>query len=284
MGILTKIQWCDHTWNPWRGCAKPPATEDGTGIAPECFFCYAEAGSKRNPKTLGVWGKEGLRAIGVESYWRLPLRWASQAREDGVRRRVFFSSLADVFEDRDDLVAHRERAFRTIDLCPELDFLVLTKRPELVPRLWPGDPRRNVWLGTSCGANSSRWRIDALRRSAHLAELLFISAEPLVEEVDLAGRLEGVSWLIVGGESGHKARTFGVAWADRLLEQARRADVAFFMKQFGSRPWPWTWWDESTSPHAERSIRDPKGGEPLEWPERLRVREFPRALMVGGVR
>lgn len=90
MADQTKIQWCDATFNPWRGCTK---VSDG------CANCYAEAGSKRNPSVLGKWGPQGVRVLGAESYWGLPWTWHKKALRSRKRLKVFCASLADVFED-----------------------------------------------------------------------------------------------------------------------------------------------------------------------------------------
>jgi protein gp37 len=166
MGIETKIQWTDHTFNPWRGCTK---------IAPGCANCYADSQSKRNPGVLGVWGPNGTRVVASESYWQQPYKWNRKAKAAGVRARVFCASLADVFEDwqgsildsqgrtmhraSDWKVSDREwipvegvsigrsqirmddvrdRLFRLIDATPWLDWQLVTKRPENVRKMWPG--------------------------------------------------------------------------------------------------------------------------------------------------
>lgn len=279
MGVETNIEWCDHTFNGWRGCAVPGRIGDsGDGPAPECVHCYARANATRNPSVFGTWGSRGLRVVAAESTWRQPLAWAGKARAEGVRRRVFAFSLADVFEDRPDLIAPRARLFALIDATPELDWLLLTKRPESIRRLWVGGPRRNVWLGTSCGHPASLWRVDALRKCGDLAALLFVSAEPLLADVDFSGRLGGIGWLIVGGESGPKARPFDLMWARRTIADCRAAAVPVFVKQLGRRPDAGEWWDESMVPHRRILIRNPKGGDPSEWPPDVRVREFPTAV------
>src|SRR5262245_13922695 len=102
MGAETKIQWTDHTWNPWRGCTK---------ASPGRANCYAEVQSRRNPGVLGEWGPAGRRAIAAESYWQLPLRWDRAVAEVGGRRRVFCASLADVWEARPELEPYRVRLF-----------------------------------------------------------------------------------------------------------------------------------------------------------------------------
>lgn len=126
MGEHTAIAWCDATFNPWRGCSR---------VSPGCDHCYAEAWSKRNPAALGTWGDDGERVIAADAYWRTPLRWNRLAAEAGVRRRVFCASLADVFEDRPELVAPRDRLFELIRQTPHLDWLLLTKRPDNARRI-----------------------------------------------------------------------------------------------------------------------------------------------------
>ncbi len=167
MGSKTKIEWCDRTWNPWRGCTHA-VMADGTEH-PGCANCYAETMSKRNPTVLGQWGKGGTRVCAVDKTWNLPLNWNKQAKANGKRERVFVNSLSDFFEDwRGPIVDHegdelfidgdswfkprknyfamsshvtmddlRRRAFGIIDQCDWLDFLILTKRPWDVLEMTP---------------------------------------------------------------------------------------------------------------------------------------------------
>lgn len=197
MSEATKISWCDSTWSPWRGSAK---------VSPGCANCYAETLSRRNPAVLGEWGKDGKRVINAD--WRKPLAWDRAAKRDGVRRRVF-PSLCDVFEDRPDLDGPLARFFQLIHATPNLDWLVLTKRPELwLDRVWAAtriarhvygsdwwidhldgwgnlnDPFPNVWLGVSVeDQDSADARIPLLLRTP--AAVRWISAEPLLGPVDL---------------------------------------------------------------------------------------------------
>lgn len=198
----TKIQWATHTFNPWRGCTK---------ISPGCTNCYAETMSRRNPGTLGVWGDKGTRVIAAESYWRQPVRWNRQAVADRAaweramslcrseydspgpyqRPRVFCASLADVFEDRRELIAPRARLFQLIEQTPALDWLLLTKRPERFPMCLPwlnpkdsGEPFPNVWLGVSVEDQArADERIPLLLETP--AAVRFLSVEPLLSEVNL---------------------------------------------------------------------------------------------------
>lgn len=198
MGEQTKIEWCDHTFNPWRGCAK---------VAAGCANCYAETLSKRNPGTLGVWGEQGTRVAASAAMWNEPLKWNTQAKKDGVRRKVFCASLADVFEDWRGSVSKpsgevmhdlgldglRAHLFSLIDSTPYLDWLLLTKRPENIARFWGHaasmtEPmhRPNVWLGTSIANQSDADRnIPLLLKCRDLSPVLFVSAEPLLGPVDL---------------------------------------------------------------------------------------------------
>lgn len=150
MGKDSKIEWTDHTFNPWRGCTK---------VSAGCAHCYAESFSRRNPGVLGVWGDGGTRVIASESKWREPIAWNRAAHEEVykytleerqagrhllTRPRVFCASLADVFEDRQELIEPRRRLFRLIDSTPFLDWLLLTKRPENISRLWPENPNIDI--------------------------------------------------------------------------------------------------------------------------------------------
>ena len=222
MGQDSKIQWTHHTFNPWRGCTK---VSDG------CKHCYADTQSKRSPSVLGVWGPNGTRVVAAESAWKEPLKWDRAAAKAGERHRVFCASLADVFEDWQghlsdargfSLVHHsvlgwtsfhgsrehadetdtlvtmqdvRKRLFDLIDSTPNLDWLLLTKRPENIGRMIPdyrvhtpemsvtyrgfSGARPNVWLGTSVENQAT-----ADERIPHLlripAAVRFLSCEPLL--------------------------------------------------------------------------------------------------------
>lgn len=209
MGENSKIAWTDATFNHVRGCTK---------VSEGCKFCYAEAGSKRNPGTLGVWGPNGTRVVASEAMWKEPVKWDRLGTEAGERRRVFCASLADVFEDWDGPMVNasgevlrrhstfsdrwwspcglpvdpitmtdvRRRLFELIEWTPNLDWLFLTKRPEnvmrMVPDDWIGQFPSNVWMGTTVENKEA-----ALKRLPELcsipARIRFISAEPLLENI-----------------------------------------------------------------------------------------------------
>lgn len=269
MGADSKIQWTDHTFNPWRGC---------TRISAGCENCYAEVMAHRNPRVLGVWGDDGTRVVASESYWQLPVRWNQKAKDTWVRRRVFCASLADVFENRPELDKPRHRLRHLIDQTPYLDWLLLTKRPENVKlcyggpeghahRSWIESWPTNAWLGVSVeDQKSASNRIPVLLDVP--AKVRFLSVEPLLQPIDLSPWIKSLDWVIVGGESGPAARACEEVWIQSIVSQCKDADVPVFVKQMGSRFYDngWRW-----------GHKDKKGGDPSEWPEHLRVREFPKA-------
>lgn len=330
MGQDSKIQWTHHTFNPWRGCAK---------VSPGCANCYAETLSKRNPAVLGVWGDKGTRVVASESQWREPLKWDKAAKAAGERHRVFCASLADVFEDWDgpvvtskglpfwwchgslsnspipstglDKGCHlatmddiRERMFDLIDETPNLDWLLLTKRPENLDRMLPwtsahaGEYRYrfwpNVWVGTTVeNQEQADKRIPILKDIP--AAVRFLSVEPMLGPIDLLKHVgtrwhrkipgqhifvsPAIHWVICGGESGAKARTFAIDWARDLRDQCREAGEPFFMKQMGANPVSLPK-RTSLNPNillgSGMVLHDSHGADPDEWPEDIRVREFPK--------
>lgn len=227
MGKDSKIQWTDHSFNPWVGCTK---------VSPGCDHCYAEGWAKRSG--LVTWGEARRRTS--PTTWRAPLRWDRDAARDGVRRRVFCASLADVFDNQ---VADEWRAdlFFLIGQTPHLDWLLLTKRIGNVKSLMPAgqtlDEYTNVWLGISV-VNQEEADRDIEKLARIPAALRFLSCEPLLEGIDIKNQLLDnlVDWVIVGGESGAHARAMDVGWADQLRYDCERARTPFFMKQGSQTP------------------------------------------------
>jgi len=220
----SRIEWTDHTFNPWWGCTK---------VSPACLNCYAEAWAKRTGQR--VWGKNSERRFFTGKHWQAPVRWNRDAKEDGVRRRVFCASMADVFEERTDLVEWRYKLWQLIDETPYLDWLLLTKRPESVRRLvpWAAEWPTNVWLGTTVEEQKLvTKRLQALCECP--ASVLFLSCEPLLGRLDLSNWLDRIGWVIAGGESGSGARPMDPAWARSLRDQCLKAGVAFHFKQWGA--------------------------------------------------
>ena len=224
MGKNSRIEWTNHTFNPWWGCTK---------VSAACTHCYAEAWAKRVGQD--VWGPSADRRFFGEKHWAEPRLWEREARATGQRRRVFCASMADVFEDRRELDVWRATLWLLIEETPHLDWLLLTKRPEAVMRLvpWSAPWPRNVWLGTTVEHQEA-----ADTRLRHLARLpamiRFISAEPLLGSLDLRPWLRStIDWVITGGESGPKARPSSPSWFRDLLRQCREAGVPFLFKQWG---------------------------------------------------
>lgn len=340
MAANSKIQWCDHTF--------------------QCVKC----------------SPQGNRIVKAESGWKEPLKWDRAAKEACERHRVFCASLADVFEDWTGIMLDaesvqlwkawdadkwkasadrprprwsplimqdvRNRLFCLIDATPNLDWMLLTKRPENIAKMmpeWQTDPtglthlnwpRPNLWLGVSVeNQQAADERIPILLRTP--AAVRFLSCEPLLDQIDLEKVAITVSpgyfgdsfhayhrpgtpqqiadlppypaidWVIVGGESGPKARPCGVEWIRSVVEQCKAASVPVFVKQMGGNiitrndmiedvfnngesGWP--------DPQVEHNINgfredhqgadcrirlnDKKGGDMTEWPEDMRVRQMPK--------
>lgn len=221
----SKIEWTDHTFNPWIGCQK---------VSPGCDRCYAESWAKRYGRV--EWGPHGERKRTSEANWRKPRQWAKAARATGKRTRVFCASLADVFDNQVP-VQWRSDLFDLIAATPELDWLLLTKRPENLARMFPIGPWSNVWLGTTCEDQQHFDRRYPILREQRNVAVRFISYEPAIGPITyLWGRPD---WLICGGESGHGARMMNPDWARAVRDQCADSGISFFMKQMtGKKPIP----------------------------------------------
>lgn len=293
MAEQSTIEWTTHTFNPWWGCAR---------VSPGCRFCYADGLAKRYGHEL--WRRKGERRMLSDANWRKPLKWNRDAERDGVRARVFCASMADVFEDHPQLPEPRARLWPLIEATPWLDWQLLTKRPEnvagMVPWGFSGWPA-NVWIGTSVeDQRRADERIPVLQGLP--AAVRFLSCEPLLNAVDLSMYLPqafeqqqggywlygpecdvygngkqwipgpALSWVIIGGESGPRARPMRVEWARQLGDQCAEAGVPCHFKQAGSVL-------------AKAWGAKGKGGDPADWPEEF-PREYPRSRAfrsrVGG--
>ena len=258
MSETTGIQWTDATFNPWLGCMK---------VSEECKHCYADTQAKAFDmgKGLPLWGPGSHRRMLSEGNWQKPELWNRKAQKAGTRTRVFCASMADVFEDRPELVAPRDRLLRLMEQTPNLDWQILTKRPENMIRLgWPDEWPRNVWAGTSVGVRATLDRLDHVR--AVPAAVRFLSCEPLLEDLGDVN-LAGIDWVIIGGESGSGARLMLPEWGMDLAERARAAGAKVFWKQLG------------TEAARYVGLRDP-GDDPSEWLPEMRVREFPASAAI----
>lgn len=225
MGDKSAIEWTDATWNPTTGCDR---------VSPGCDNCYALTLAKRlkamgqpkyqndgDPRTSGP----GFAPTVHQDTLDAPRSW----REP---RRVFVNSMSDLFHPRvpDEFIAD---VFAVMAGTSRHQYQVLTKRPKRAAALayrlpWP----HNIWLGTSIENNDYVDRADQLRRVP--AAVRFLSCEPLIGPLpDL--ELDGIDWMIVGGESGHRARPMDASWAADLRDRSVAAGVAFFFKQWGGR-------------------------------------------------
>ena len=269
MGALSKIEWTHHTFNPWWGCVK---------VSEGCKNCYAEAFAKRTGNK--VWGPGSERRLFGDKHWAEPLKWNAAAEKAGKRHRVFCASMADVFEDHPDVKDQRARLWTLIEKTPHLDWLLLTKRPQNIPSLLsesfgtrePELPE-NVWLGCTVENNDeARNRIPDLLEVP--AAVHFVSAEPLLEMPDWVPT--DIDWVIWGGESGRRARPCAIEWLEVGVEACRMTGAHPFVKQLGSVVVSENRVDANGSWAWRAGLRDSKGGDWNEWPDHLRVREFPR--------
>ncbi len=205
----TSIEWTDKTWNPTTGCNK---------VSPGCKHCYAEALTRRFHNHF----PNGFEFTMHPERLNEPRRWRKPSR-------VFVNSMSDLFHERMPLDFLKE-IFGVMAECPRHVFQILTKRHErlvqVAPELeWP----KNVWMGVSVETQDYAHRVDHLRQVP--AAVRFLSCEPLLGPLNL--NLEGIDWIIVGGESGRGHRPIDAEWVRFLRAQARSGDAAFFFKQWG---------------------------------------------------
>lgn len=216
MSATSKIEWTEQTWNPTTGCAK---------ISPGCKHCYAEVMARR---------LHAMGASGYEGGFKLKLHPKRVAQPLERRRPTlyFVNSMSDLFH-RDIPDRFLDEVFAVIEETPQHTYQILTKRAERLPEFFADRQcPPNVWLGVSVEDRAYGLpRIDHLREVE--ASVRFLSIEPLLEDIGEFD-LDGIHWVIVGGESGHKARPMQEAWVERIKRQADKAGAAFFFKQWGS--------------------------------------------------
>ncbi len=214
MSDNSTIEWTDATWNPVRGCTK---------ISPGCKHCYAETFAERFRGVPDHPFEQGFDLRLVPEALDLPLRWRSS-------RRIFVNSMSDLFHE-DVPEEFIRQVFDVMRRASQHEFQVLTKRSarmmELAATL---DIPDNVWMGVSVESADYTSRIDDLRKVR--AAVRFISVEPLLGPIPRLP-LRGIHWVIVGGESGHHARTMDPDWVTSIRDQCARAGVPFFFKQWG---------------------------------------------------
>lgn len=251
MAETTGIEWTDSTFNPWWGCTK---------ISPACDHCYAADLDKRTGGDH--WGNVPRRRTS-EKNWNEPRRWQKRAAEfmteHGRKRRVFCASMADVFDNQVD-PAWRDDLWALIRECPDLDWLLLTKRPQNIEKMLPAywdEIKGSIWLGTTVeDQKRADQNIPFLLK--HDSAVRFLSCEPMVGAIDLRntwpdhtatlnpftgearhllgmrGKLNPLSWVIAGGESGPKARVADPDWFRQLRDQCAENGVPFLFKQWGN--------------------------------------------------
>lgn len=303
----SKIEWTDATWNPVRGCTK---------ISPGCKHCYAETFAERWRGIPGHPYEQGFDLRLVPEKLDEPLKWKKPRRifvnsmSDLFQDGVPFEYIAEVFSIM--ALAHwhtfqvlTKRPKRMLEFASRYDIGLLQpfiqmqngggistkpvfnaldrKRRDGIEWTWP---LPNVWLGVS--AENQKYfdeRVELLGLTP--AAVRFISIEPMLEDIDTGNAFDEppedshygkIGWVIVGGESGPGARPFNIQWARSVVQQCKAAGVACFVKQMGSKPvWehivPGCSVRESMEPLL---LKDRKGGSMEEWPEDLRVREFPK--------
>ena len=216
MAQQSKIEWTESTWNPVTGCTK---------ISPGCKHCYAERMAKRL-KAMGQKNyAKGFRCRLHEHMLELPLHWKKP-------QVIFVNSMSDLFH-RNVTDLFIRRVFEVMEQAHWHIFQILTKRSDRLVKLAPSIPwPKNVWMGVSVENQDYTFRIDHLRRVN--SSVRFISFEPLLGPIpDL--NIERIDWVVVGGESGHKARLIDAEWVLNIRDQCQVAEVPFFFKQWGGK-------------------------------------------------
>jgi protein gp37 len=258
----SKIEWTETTWNPTTGCDR---------ISAGCDHCYALTLARRlkamgsakyqndgDPRTSGPGFGLTLHPGTLDA----PLHW----REP---RRVFVNSMSDLFHARVPLEFVRA-VFAVMAATPQHTYQVLTKRAARLPRIaakldWPP----NLWMGVSIETDEHAGRAGGLRQVP--AAVRFLSCEPLLGDLPSLS-LDGIHWVIIGGESGTGARPMMLAWAWRLIRECEDREIPVFVKQVGTVA------AAEMRPYAAKS----KGGDWDDWPEWLRIRQFPAAAGLAG--
>jgi protein gp37 len=214
MAQKSSIEWTESTWNPVTGCTK---------VSTGCKHCYAERMAERLQAMGQANYVNGFEVTLQPHMLELPLRWKKP-------QTVFVNSMSDLFH-KDVPLSYVMKVFDVMRRAPWHRFQVLTKRSERLAKL---DPKLtwapNIWMGVSVETDRYRSRIAHLRGTR--AHLKFLSLEPLLGPLTLLD-LDGIDWVIVGGESGPKARPMKAEWVTDLRDQCHLARVSFFFKQWG---------------------------------------------------
>ncbi len=216
MALNSTIEWTDATWNPVTGC---------TQVSAGCDHCYAMTFAERFRGVPNHPYEQGFDLRLWPERLELPLRWRKP-------RRIFVNSMSDLFH-ADVPEDYIRRVFDTMVRADQHIYQVLTKRPQRLAKLaktlpWP----EHIWVGVSVESNEAAWRADFLRRVP--ATVRFISAEPLIGPIDRL-KLDGIHWVITGGESGLGHRPCNPDWVRDARDRCVAEQVAYFHKQWGGR-------------------------------------------------
>jgi protein gp37 len=214
VAAISSIEWTEMTWNPVTGCVK---------VSQGCKHCYAERMASRLRAMGSSRYKDGFVPTLHEDLVDTPRKWRKS-------RTIFVNSMSDLFQEAVPL-EFVQRVFKTMNECPQHVFQILTKRgdrlAEFAPFLrWS----ENIWMGVSVEDERVLDRIDRLREVP--AHVLFLSCEPLIGPLNNLN-LDGIDWVIVGGESGPGARDMQRAWVTSIRKQCKTAGAKFFFKQWG---------------------------------------------------
>lgn len=205
----TGIEWTDKTWNPTTGCSK---------VSSGCRYCYAEAITERFPKSFPQGFKLTLHPDRLEQ----PKKWRTPSR-------IFVNSMSDLFHE-DIPFEYLQEIFAVMRDTPWHIYQILTKRDKNLAKLASNlEWTDNIWVGVSVESQEHTSRVDSLRQVP--SKVRFLSCEPLLSSLSL--NLEGIDWVIVGGESGYQHRPIEIEWVKNILQQCQESDVAFFFKQWG---------------------------------------------------
>jgi len=214
MPRASKIEWTEYTWNPVTGCTK---------VSRGCKHCYAERMADRLRAMGNPRYQNGFKVQLHEDLIALPFKLRKS-------RMIFVNSMSDLFHE-DVPLPFIQRVFQVMAACPWHTFQVLTKRSERLREVAAGLPwPANVWMGVSVEDTSTLTRITDLQSTP--AAVRFISCEPLLDPLDILP-LDGIAWVIVGGESGPGSRAMEKWWVESIQAQCEAANIAFFFKQWG---------------------------------------------------
>lgn len=270
----SNIEWTDYSWNPIRARNRETGKVGWfcTKIASGCAHCYAESMNLRlgNGVRYAEDQADKVELFLDEKMLQAPLHWK-------VPHKIFVCSMTDMFHEKVD-ECWQDRIVGTMALGQQHTYLILTKRPQRMKEFFTVNGTRdsivlkNAWLGVSvANQDDADKNIPTLLQTP--AAKRFVSYEPAIGPVDFSPWLMGIDWLILGGESGTQARTFNLQWARSAIAQCKQAEVACFVKQLGASIY------DMPTPFLSVGVprlKDRKGGDMGEWPEDLRVRQWPK--------